>query len=108
MNAIQPDRAIASDETIQSDLSHLEIQSLETEGLNIEVLGIEKADRWSIYHRLQELEIPCNCDIEKPLEARISTPTAALQLWCIARRYRSFRHQLLDFLEDCWQAQSYT
>ncbi|MBP0016148.1 MAG: hypothetical protein J7647_01170 [Cyanobacteria bacterium SBLK] len=86
----------------------MEIESLEIEGLKIEVLGIDKADRWSIYHRLQELEIPCNCDIEKPLEARIATPTAALQLWCIARRYRSSRHQLLDFLEDCWQTHSYT
>lgn len=119
MNAIQPERETASEEIAKPTLTALELEGLEIKGLdiknleeigslNVELLAINKSDRWSIYRRLQELEISCHCEIEKPLKVRIGTPTAALQLWCIARRYRTSRHQQLDFLEDCWQAQSYT
>lgn len=109
MNATQPERAIASDETLQPvlagwEIKCLELEGLEVEGLDVEILAIKKTDRWSIYHRLQELGIPCNCAIEKPLKAQIGTPTAALQLWSVAHRYRASRSQLLDLLEDCWQA----
>ncbi|MEM9540911.1 MAG: Asr1405/Asl0597 family protein [Cyanobacteria bacterium P01_E01_bin.42] len=108
MNAIQPQQVAASNEAAQQHSTHTKIEALEFEGLNVEVLAIEKTDRWSIYRRLQELDIPCNCNIEKPLEAQIATPTAALQLWSIARYYRSSREQLLDFLDDCWQTRFYS
>ncbi|WP_204104790.1 MULTISPECIES: Asr1405/Asl0597 family protein [Spirulina sp. CCY15215] len=93
MRATQSESAIADNEALQPVL----------EGLEIKILAIEQTDRWSIYHRLQELGIPCNCAIAQPLEARIDSPTAALQLWSIAHRYRASRNELLDFLEDCWQ-----
>ncbi|MEA5470759.1 Asr1405/Asl0597 family protein [Spirulina sp. 06S082] len=93
MRATQSESAIADKEALQPVL----------EGLEIEVLAIEQTDRWSIYHRLQELGIPCNCAIAQPLEARIDSPTAALQLWSIAHRYRASQNELRDFLEDCWQ-----
>jgi hypothetical protein len=60
-------------------------------------------DRWQVYHRLQELEIDCQCSGFQPLKVQIQTPTAALQLWSIVRRVSEPRQVLVDALNQSWQ-----
>ena len=58
--------------------------------------------RWEVYRRLQELEIPCECNTESPLLVSIATPTAAIQVWSVVRQVTTSRHELASWLEDCW------
>jgi hypothetical protein len=58
--------------------------------------------RWEVYHRLQELEIPCECATERPLQASITTATAAIQVWSVVRQVTASRRELVTWLEDCW------
>lgn len=61
-------------------------------------------DRWQVYHRLQELDIDCQCSGFKPLEVDLHSPTEALQLWSIIRRVSESRLALIDILEQSWKA----
>ena len=62
-------------------------------------------DRWQIYHRLQELEISCKCSTGKPLTVTVETPTAAVQVWRVARQPTLDRSQLGDWLDRCFTLQ---
>jgi hypothetical protein len=62
-------------------------------------------DRWQIYHRLQELKIPCQCSTGKPLTVAVDTPTAAIQVWSVARQSSIERSQLVDWLARCFTLQ---
>ncbi|MEL6777595.1 MAG: Asr1405/Asl0597 family protein [Cyanobacteria bacterium J06597_16] len=60
-------------------------------------------DRWQVYHRLQELDIDCQCSGFKPLKVTLQTPTEALQLWSIVRRVSEPRQALVVALNQSWQ-----
>jgi len=60
-------------------------------------------DRWQVYHRLQELDIDCQCGGFKPLKVTLQTPTEALQLWSIVRRVSEPRQALVAALNQSWQ-----
>jgi hypothetical protein len=62
-------------------------------------------DRWQIYHRLQELEISCKCSTGNPLTVAVDTPTAAIQVWSVARQPSTDRSQLVDWLDRCFTLQ---
>ena len=62
-------------------------------------------DQWQIYHRLQELEISCKCSTGKPLTVTVETPTAAVQVWRVARQPSLDRSQLVDWLDRCFTLQ---
>ena len=68
-----------------------------------QVVEVNWADRWSVYHRLQELEIPCQCAMEKPLTVQVTNPTASLQIWSVLRQIEASRQELVQQLESCWQ-----
>ncbi|NJK40097.1 MAG: hypothetical protein HC835_20690 [Oscillatoriales cyanobacterium RM2_1_1] len=68
-----------------------------------DVLGIHWGDRWLICYRLQELDIPCWCEVGQPLRVRISTPKEAMQFFSVVKQYTAPRHELLQNLERCWQ-----
>jgi hypothetical protein len=59
--------------------------------------------RWEIYHRLQSLEIDCQCGVNQPLQVAIESPLDLLQVWAIVRQMGSSRQELIDRLENCWQ-----
>ncbi|HLP92008.1 MAG TPA: hypothetical protein VK184_25890 [Nostocaceae cyanobacterium] len=67
------------------------------------VLEVNWADRWQIYQRLSELDIPCCCEINQPLRVEVAHPSAAIQLWSVTRRFIASRQDLIDTLENCWQ-----
>ncbi|MEM9087529.1 MAG: Asr1405/Asl0597 family protein [Cyanobacteria bacterium P01_F01_bin.53] len=60
-------------------------------------------DRWQVYHRLQELDIDCQCSGYQPLRVNLQTPTEALQLWSILRRVSEPRQNLVETLIQSWQ-----
>ena len=67
-----------------------------------QVVEVPWCDRWLVYHRLQELDIPCFCATHQPLEAQVSSPTAMIQLWSISQQYSASRQELIDWLQICW------
>ncbi|GAB1538022.1 hypothetical protein NUACC21_06780 [Scytonema sp. NUACC21] len=67
-------------------------------------LEVNWADRWQIYHRLQELDIPCCCETNQPLTVEISNVTDAIQVWSVVRQFTNSRQDLICALKKCWQA----
>lgn len=68
------------------------------------VVEVNWADRWQVYQRLQELGIPCSCVTNQPLQVEISSPTAAIQLWSVMRRFAVSRQDQISTLECCWKS----
>jgi hypothetical protein len=68
------------------------------------ILEVNWADRWQVYQRLQELEIPCCCESNQPLTVEIGNPIAAIQLWSLMRQFTLPRQDLIWSLEKCWQS----
>ncbi|NJK48375.1 hypothetical protein HC931_09450 [Candidatus Gracilibacteria bacterium] len=66
------------------------------------VIEIRPVERWAVYHRLQELEIPCGLSTNRPLKVEISSPIAAIQLWSAVKQNTAPRHELVCLLENCW------
>ena len=63
-------------------------------------------DRWQVFHRLQELEIPCRCRAHKPLWVNVESAYAAIQLWSVTHRTTASREELAQQLEACWRQPS--
>lgn len=63
---------------------------------------VNLADRWQIFRRLQELDIPSWCETEQPLTIAIANPTHAIQVWCVVRQSTASRHDLIQTLKKCW------
>jgi hypothetical protein len=71
------------------------------------IVDINLADRWQIFRRLQELDIPSWCDSHQPLTVAIATPTTAIQVWSVVRHFNASRHDLIRTLEQCWDCANY-
>ncbi|NEQ86315.1 MAG: hypothetical protein F6K26_41470 [Moorea sp. SIO2I5] len=71
-----------------------------------QVIEIKWGDRWQVYRRLQELEIPCHCQTNQPLKAQIDNVTALIQIWSILRQLTLPRQELISWLDDCWRLPS--
>ncbi|MGK7887738.1 MAG: Asr1405/Asl0597 family protein [Leptolyngbyaceae cyanobacterium] len=70
-----------------------------------EITQINSVDRWSMYHRLQELAIPCSCVTGQPLKVQVDNPAIALQLWGVAKQFNAPRQDKIAWLNNCWQQQ---
>lgn len=69
----------------------------------VETIAVEGSDRWTMYHRLQELDIPCHCGVNQPLKVSLSHPLAGIQLWSVMKQTTASRSVLLQWLHQCWQ-----
>ena len=67
-----------------------------------EIVEVKWADRWQVYQRLQELEIPCWCDAGQPLKVEIADLTTAVQLSSVLRQFTASRQDLVWWLKQCW------
>ncbi len=67
------------------------------------VVEVNWADRWQVYQRLRELDIPCWCETNQPLKVQIDSAIAAVQLWSVMRQFTVPRCELISTLELCWQ-----
>lgn len=72
----------------------------------IAIIDTAWGDRWQIYHRLQELDISCKCSTGNPLTVAVETPTAAIQVWSVARQPLLARSQMVDWLNRCFTLQA--
>lgn len=68
-----------------------------------EIVQVSWLDRWQVYKRLQELEIPCWCGVDQPLRAKVNTPKQAAQLASVLKQFSASRGELVKLLECCWQ-----
>jgi hypothetical protein len=67
-------------------------------------LEVDRVDRWQVYQRLQELDIPCWCETNQPLRVEINNPLAIVQLSSVMQRLRASRQDLIWSLEDSWKS----
>ena len=72
----------------------------------IHVVDIKNTERWSIYHRLQELKIPCQCSTNQPLQVELNNPSAIAQLCFVVKQLTASRSELIDWLDYCWKVES--
>jgi hypothetical protein len=68
---------------------------------------VDSIDRWSIYTRLKQLSIACECSINRPLQVQIETATEAIQTWSVVQQFRGSRQDRLERLERCWRQPSH-
>jgi hypothetical protein len=68
-----------------------------------EPIEIQGVDRWQIYHRLQELGIPCQCRSHQPLQVFAGDATSIVQLWSVTQHVMMQRSKLVELLDRCWK-----
>ncbi|AKG22802.1 Asr1405/Asl0597 family protein [Calothrix sp. 336/3] len=68
-----------------------------------QIVEIDWAERWQVYQRLQELDIPCWCQTNQPLTVQLEDVSTAVQFWGVMRRLTATRQELIGLLETCWQ-----
>ena len=73
-----------------------------------QVVEVAPSDRWLVHRRLQELDIPCNCSTNKPLTVELYSPMTAIQVWSVHKQLTATRHDLIDWLNHCWQTKLYS
>lgn len=66
------------------------------------VLEIPLSDRWLVYHRLQELMIPCFCLADGSLRVRVNSCITAILIRSIVMQFFASRYELVHWLERCW------
>jgi len=67
-----------------------------------QVVNVSRSDRWHLYHRLQELMIPCWCLQDGTLQVAIGDGVNALLLWSVVRQFSASRTELVNWLDQCW------
>ncbi|MDJ0715284.1 MAG: hypothetical protein QNJ54_13845 [Prochloraceae cyanobacterium] len=72
------------------------------------VVKVNWADRWQVYQRLQELEIPCQCVTGEPLCVELDNTKEAIQLWSVVKQLTASRRELVVWLDDCWDMKACT
>ena len=72
-----------------------------------QVIKVEWSTRWQVYYRLKALEIECFCRSNQPLQVYPNNPQTAIQLWSVVKQCTAERQELIDWLNQCWQIESY-
>ena len=70
-----------------------------------QVAKIHPSDRWTVYRRLQELNISCWCPEDGTLWVEIDRCIHAILLRSTIQQFVSTRSELTDWLERCWSTQ---
>jgi hypothetical protein len=71
--------------------------------LAVPITSISRCDRWLACQRLQDLDIPCQCQSDGYLRVDIVHPIAILQLRSVVQQITASRSDLVDWLEKCWE-----
>jgi hypothetical protein len=74
-----------------------------SEWLDAQVINVPLAERWRIYHRLQELMIPCWCHTDGSLRVQINNMLTAILVRSTLMQFFASRGELIDWLEQCWK-----
>jgi hypothetical protein len=78
-------------------------KQLSPSGAVISPVTVLQGDRWIVYHRLQELMIPCWCPEDGLLWVEIKHSNHAILLRSVIQQFMASRPQLVDWLERCWE-----
>ena len=73
----------------------------------LQTVTIKGSERWQVYYRLKALDIECFCRMNEPLQVAPDSPQQVIQLWSIVKQVTSDRHELVDWLNQCWRIKSY-
>jgi len=68
-----------------------------------QVVSVPRCDRWSIYQRLQELNIPCACPTDGTLRVDVNHATALVLARSAIRQFMTSRADDIDWLDRCWE-----
>lgn len=68
-----------------------------------QIVNVSRIDRWVIYHRLQELMIPCWCPADGSLRVEVNNSIAAILLRSTVQQFVASRQELVEWLERCWR-----
>jgi hypothetical protein len=71
--------------------------------LSSQVSKISRSDRWFVYRRLQELDIPCWCPDDGSLWIGVEHCIHAILLRSTVQQFVATRPELVDWLERCWE-----
>lgn len=74
-----------------------------SEAPDAQVVDIPFSLRWQLYHRLQELMIPCWCSADSLLRVQINDLLTAILVRSTLMQLLASRQELIDWLEQCWQ-----
>ncbi|WP_225913832.1 Asr1405/Asl0597 family protein [Leptolyngbya ohadii] len=66
-------------------------------------ISVDRSVRWQICHRLQELDIGCDCLADGRMRVSAPTPLALIQVRSVLQQELMPRQVLLKQLERCWQ-----
>ena len=67
----------------------------------VNMTAVDCGDRWQVYFRLQELEIPCQCRSYQPLLVDIQSAQSLVQVWSVVKRVSASRSDLSEWLNQC-------
>lgn len=67
-----------------------------------QINSINRWERWSVYRRLQELDIPCWCPQDGTLWIEIDSCINAILLRSTIQQFRNTRSDSIAWLERCW------
>jgi hypothetical protein len=70
------------------------------------VTNLSRIDRWSVYHRLQELNINCWCAPDGSLWVEIENTLHAVLLRSVITQWTNSRRDLSEWLDRCWHFSS--
>ncbi|AFZ17183.1 Asr1405/Asl0597 family protein [Allocoleopsis franciscana] len=68
-----------------------------------QIVNVSRILRWQIYHRLQELRIPCWCPADGSLRVEVNDSVSAMLVRSTVQQFVAPRQELVDWLERCWQ-----
>lgn len=68
-----------------------------------QIVDVSRILRWQIYHRLQELRIPCWCLADGSLRVEVNDSVSAMLVRSTVQQFVAPRQELVDWLERCWQ-----
>ncbi|GAB4200912.1 MAG: hypothetical protein Fur006_52820 [Coleofasciculaceae cyanobacterium] len=68
-----------------------------------QVVNVSRILRWQIYHRLQELKIPCWCPPDGSLRVEVNDSISAVLVRSTVQQFVAPRQELVDWLERCWR-----
>lgn len=81
----------------------VELSSNETDSSLAQVVNVPRSDRWRVYHRLQELRIPCACPADGSLRVEVNHGLAVILVRSTVQQFCAPRQELVDWLDRCWQ-----
>ena len=66
-------------------------------------IAIAQGDRWLLYSRLQDLQIPCWCLKDGSLWAEVENCSTVILIHGVMRQLFAPRQELVDWLNRCWR-----